>query len=211
MFQTVIFDYDMTLVDSLYAITRGLNKMAVHFGLPTVDEEDTRRVMSLDPNDFWRNLWGYYDEAWNDYFVAEVNGEEAVHLKIASGAEELLAKLKSEGRSIGLATNRYNAWGALTAIGLAMYFDAAVGSDEVPRGKPSPDVLLVAISKLKADPATTLYVGDAKVDMQAAAAAGIRGVGLLTGGVSKEELTEAGAWQVRHDIQDLSRLFQALP
>ena len=66
MFQTIIFDFDLTLVNSLYAITKGLNNMAVRFGLPLVNEIDTRRVMSSEAKDFWRNVRGYPDEAWND-------------------------------------------------------------------------------------------------------------------------------------------------
>ena len=211
MFQTIIFDFDMTLVNSLYAITRGLNKMALHFGLPLVNESDTRRVMSSEAKDFWRNLWGHHDDAWNDYFLKEVANQERLHLEAAPGAEELLKGLKNEGKSIGLATNRDDAWSALASIGLAMYFDAAVGNSEVERGKPSPDMLLLIMNKLKADPSTTLYIGDAVVDMEAARKAGIRGVGLLAGGTSKEELISAGAWQVRLDIQDLGQLFRSLP
>ena len=210
MFQTIIFDFDLTLVNSLYAITKGLNKMAVRFGLPLVNESDTRRVMSSEAKDFWRNLWGYHDEAWNDYFLAEVAGQEKFHLETAPGAEELLRRLKSEGKSIGLATNREDAWDALTSIGLARYFDAAVGSGEVEQGKPAPDMLLLIMNKLKADPALSLYIGDAAVDMEAAQRAGIRGVGLLAGGTSREELISAGAWQVRLDIQDLGQLFRSL-
>lgn len=211
MFQTIIFDFDMTLVNSINAITIGLNKMARHFGLPPVHESDTRRVMSSEAKNFWRNLWGYHDEAWNDFFLNEVADQEKFYLEIAPGAVDLLAALKNEGRHIGLATNRSDAWQALSSIGLSVYFDEAVGSGEVAQGKPAPDMLLLIMDKLKADPSTTLYIGDAPVDMEAARRGGIRGVGILAGGSSKEELLKAGAWQVRPTIKDLGRLLNCRP
>ncbi len=208
MVRTVILDFDMTLVNSLNAITKGLNKMARHFNLREVTEDDTRRVMSLETRDFWHSLWGCYDESWVDYFIKEVADGEKYHLEITAGAVELLQRLKSDGVSLGLATNRDNAWAALTSVGLASYFDTAVGSGDVAQGKPAPDMLLMAMEQLHAEPGQTLYIGDAVFDMLAAKGAGIRAVGLLEGGVSREELLEAGAWQVRRDLTDLDDLLQ---
>ena len=203
MVRTVIFDFDMTLVDSIYAITRGLNKMAEHFNLRRVDESDTRRVISLEAKEFWKALWGREDPAWRDYFVTAVAGQEKNYLEVAPGAVDLLRRLKDEGFGVGLATNRDNAWYALGAIGLAKYFDTAVGSRDVPRGKPSPDMILMAMEQMGASPGQTIYVGDSPYDMQAASKAGIRAVGVLEGGTSRADLLAAGAWQVRPTLSDL--------
>lgn len=210
MVKTVIFDFDMTLVDSIYAITRGLNKMARHFNLPPVLESDTRRVMSCQAKDFWRNLWGYHDEAWNDFFLQEVAHQECNYLELTPGALDTLKKLKRRGLSLALATNRDNAWSALASMGLASYFDTAVGSGDVAQGKPAPDMILMAMGQLNADPDRTLYVGDAVFDMEAANRAGVRAVGVLEGGTSREELMRAGAWQVRDSLCDLDDIWVVL-
>ncbi len=210
MVKAVIFDFDMTLVNSVQAITRGLNKMAAHFNLRPVDENDTRRVMSLEAKDFWSALWGGYDKAWQDFFLAEVAAQERHYLEVTPGAAAVLERLKKGGLSLALATNRDNAWAALASIGLARYFDTAVGSGDVSRGKPAPDMLLLAMDQMRADPAQTFYIGDAVFDMQAAARAGIRGVGVLEGGTPREDLLRAGAWQVRENLRDLDDLFGAL-
>lgn len=209
MAQTVIFDFDMTLVDSIYAITRGLNKMAQHFNLRPVDESDTRRVLSLEAKDFWQNLWGHHDEAWNDFFLSSVAGQEKNYLEITPGAEEVLKRLKNTGIGLALATNRDNAWAALASIGLAHYFDSAVGSGDVAHGKPAPDMLLMVMDQMNAEPGHTLYIGDAPFDMEAASRAGIRGVGVLEGGATREELVRAGAWQVRESLRDLDDILNS--
>lgn len=202
--KTVIFDFDMTLVNSIYAITRGLNKMADHFGLTPVDENDTRRVMSLESREFWINLWGEYNPEWNDYFVEEVADREKHYLEITPGTVELLEKVKKADMNLALATNRDNAWAALTSIDLAHYFDTAVGSGDVPRGKPAPDMINLILDQLKADPGKTIMVGDSPYDMQAAVAAGVRAVGVLEGGNTRRDLMEAGAWQVRDTLRDIN-------
>ncbi|UQZ91071.1 hypothetical protein C4J81_18340 [Deltaproteobacteria bacterium Smac51] len=204
--QTVILDYDMTLVDSIRAITRGLNKIAERFDLRPVDENDTRGVMSLEAKAFWSTLWGRYDEEWSRYFIAEVSKQEKNYLEISPGAEELLTDLKASGVQLALATNRDNAWHALASIDLARYFDTAVGCLDVMRGKPAPDMILMVLDQLNADPCQTVYVGDAVFDMEAARAAGVRAIGLTQGGVSREALFAAGAWQVRENLLESRQL-----
>lgn len=210
MVKAVIFDFDMTLVDSIYAITLGLNKMAHHFNLPKVDESDTRRVISYPAKEFWLKLWGYHNEEWNAYFLSEVASHESNYLELTPGALKTLKKLKRKGLSLAMVTNRDNAWGALASMGLASYFDTAVGSRDVANGKPAPDMLKVAMSQMNAEPGQTLYIGDSVFDMQAANRAGVRAVGMLLGGTSKEELIKAGAWLVRDTLNDLDDIWTTL-
>jgi HAD superfamily hydrolase (TIGR01509 family) len=208
MIRHVILDFDMTLVDSLFAITRGLNCMARQFGLKEATADETRTVMHLECQAMWSGLWGAYDEAWRDFFFTRMADEEKNHLTVAPGALDLLGALKKKGLSLALATNRDLPWEALIAVGLAPYFDTAAGALEVARGKPAPDMLRLVMARLKADPEQTVFIGDAPSDMTAAARAGVRGIGLLNGvGFSGEELLAAGAWQIRDTLPDLADLW----
>jgi len=203
----VVLDFDMTLVNSLPTITRGLNRMARHFGLKAVTETEVRTVMHLECQAMWSGLWGQYDPAWRDFFIAHIVGEEKNHLALASGAIDLLSGLKKKGLSLALATNRDRPWEALASVDLAPYFDSAVGALEVARVKPAPDMLRLVMERLEAHPDQTIFVGDAPSDMTAAARAGVRGVGLLEGGGNPGELLAAGAWQIRAALTDLADLW----
>jgi len=204
----VIFDFDMTLVDSLAVITRGLNRMAGHFGLRKVTQAEARAVLHLEAPALWSGLWGRYDQAWHDFFLAQVAGNEKDGLVVVSGALDLLRDLKKKGLSLALATNRDHPWSALAATGLAPFFDSAVGALEVARGKPAPDMLWLALERLQADPDQTIFIGDAPSDMTAAAQAGLKSVGLLEGGgADGQELLAAGAWQIRTRLTDLADLW----
>ena len=208
MISHVILDFDMTLVNSLFAITRGLNQMARHFGLKEVTEAETRAVMHLECQAMWTGLWGTYEEAWLDFFITRMADEEKKHLTVVPGAAQLLRDLKKRGLGLALATNRDRPWQALASVGLAPYFDTAAGALEVARGKPAPDMLRLVMERLQADPDQTIFIGDAPSDMTAAVQAGVRGVGLLEGGGSSgEELLAAGAWQIRAALPDLADLW----
>jgi beta-phosphoglucomutase-like phosphatase (HAD superfamily) len=61
----------------------------------------------------------------------------------------------------------------LELAGLADAFAATVSSEEVPNGKPAPDVYLEAARRLRVDPARCAAVEDSSNGIRAAAAAGM--------------------------------------
>jgi phosphoglycolate phosphatase-like HAD superfamily hydrolase len=69
----------------------------------------------------------------------------------------------------------------LKANGVAEMFTAALGADEVPAAKPAPDGLLQCCAVMGLVPARCLYIGDSPTDGQAAAAAGMRSIGVTWG------------------------------
>src|SRR5262249_59762347 len=62
----------------------------------------------------------------------------------------------------------------LELSGLARYFRATVSSEEVPRGKPAPDVYLEACRRLDAQPTRAAAIEDSHAGIGSAKAAGMR-------------------------------------
>jgi HAD superfamily hydrolase (TIGR01509 family) len=119
------------------------------------------------------------------------------------GARELLAELRRRGHSLVLASSAKpdevdHYLDLLDARGLA---DGWTTSGDVERTKPEPDLVLAALEKAGDDNA--VMVGDSTWDCEAARRAGIETIGVLTGGFSREELTEAGAAAVFESIAKL--------
>lgn len=100
------------------------------------------------------------------------------NLRPMPGAAELIAFAREAGLLLALATSnlRRHADVTLTEVALAGLFDAEVTGDEVARGKPAPDVFLLAAERLGVEPAAALVLEDAPVGVQAAAAAGMRAI-----------------------------------
>ncbi len=82
-------------------------------------------------------------------------------------------------------------------------------SDDVEDSKPAPDLIRVALRKTKGDRA--VMIGDSVWDCEAARRAGLPSIGLLTGGVSEDELFDSGASAVYQDLDTLRGELADLP
>ena len=121
---------------------------------------------------------------------------KALHAELAAcpGAFDVVERLHDEGRQLAIVTAKRRATVALAAEHLPeldRYFDVVVAAEDTERHKPHPDPLLVAVERLAADPASTAYVGDAPVDVQAARAAGVAAIAVTWGGIHERERLEA--------------------
>ena len=69
--KAVIFDFDMTLADSSYAIHHCSNLLARKFGLEEVSREVVLAGIGLPIEDCWRLYWGDFKEEWLGYYRDE--------------------------------------------------------------------------------------------------------------------------------------------
>ncbi len=115
-------------------------------------------------------------------------------LETFPGMEDLLVRLRGEGRTLGLVTakRRSTVELAFARLPLAHLFDTVVGGDDTIEHKPSPEPLLLGLARLGAVAGDAAYVGDSPYDMQAAKAAGLYAVGVTWGGIhGREALSDA--------------------
>jgi HAD superfamily hydrolase (TIGR01509 family) len=106
--------------------------------------------------------------------AAGVVAEVRRHLPLLPGAVEAVHAL-ADAYPLGLASsaNREVIDAVLDGAGLTGRFVATVSSEEVPRGKPAPDVYLEAARRIGADPTTTAAVEDSSNGLRSAHAAGM--------------------------------------
>ena len=122
------------------------------------------------------------------------------------GAKELISSLRERGYEVWFVTSAKDEelehhMQVLEAEGR---ISGVVNSSAVENPKPAPDIFELALQKAGASPDETVAVGDAVWDVEAADAAGIRTVAVLTGGAfSRQELEEAGAVAVYEDCAEL--------
>jgi HAD superfamily hydrolase (TIGR01509 family) len=125
-------------------------------------------------------------------------------LPLLPGAAEAVEKL-ARSWPLGLASsaNRSIIDLVLDLAGLSPYFRATVSSEEVPRGKPAPDVYLEAAARLGVDPALGAAVEDSTNGIRSAAAAGMRVVAIPNPQFPPAADALALAWKVLPSVQDL--------
>jgi phosphoglycolate phosphatase len=102
----------------------------------------------------------------------------------------LLAELRARGLRLGVATNdaEVAARGHLEQAGIGAAFDLVLGFDSGHGGKPEPGQILAFCDLTGLEPGSIVMVGDSLHDLHAAAAAGARPVGVLTGVAGATEL-----------------------
>ncbi|PMC71524.1 HAD family hydrolase [Corynebacterium aurimucosum] len=128
----------------------------------------------------------------------------AEHLEIFPGIPELLGELKALGVPMMVTTNteRYVADSAIAALGRHYFVDTICG-DEIPRGKPAPDMYAEAARRVGALPQDCLVFEDSAAGMRAAVDAGCTVIALPEGdhvAVPEEAtvITELRGTQHRH-------------
>ena len=110
--------------------------------------------------------------AWHVAYDAIV---ERDGIAVKHGLAGLLDWLEEVGipKAVATSTRRSRAIPKLANAGLAARFTALVGGDEVARGKPAPDIFLLAAERLGAPPSACLVLEDSAPGVRAALAAGM--------------------------------------
>ncbi len=97
------------------------------------------------------------------------------HLRPRSGLYSLLDELAARGLGLGVATSGHRRYVtlAMRTLELDGRFQAVAAGDEVERGKPAPDIYLLAAGRLGVPPERCLALEDAPLGVEAAVAAGM--------------------------------------
>jgi HAD superfamily hydrolase (TIGR01509 family) len=121
------------------------------------------------------------------------------------GAVALLRRLDERGVPWAIATSgrMETAGPGLESLGVDVDRHVVITRDMVARAKPDPDLFAAAAAALGAATEDAVVVGDSVWDLLAARRGRFLGVGLLSGGYGRDELTAAGAYRVYDDPADL--------
>lgn len=208
MTHAAIFDVDGTLVDTNHlhvtawweAFRQAGHRVAMH---------DIHRAVGLGGSDLIAGLLGEDRREEDDDRIGAAHTTLYAtyfdRLPAFEAAADLLRELDGRGWHVVLATSATGA--ELGALRRALDADdvvrATASADDTAAGKPAPDPVRHAMELVGSTPATSVFVGDTVWDMRAAERAGVTAVGVLSGGIPREDLVESGAAGVYSDVADL--------
>jgi HAD superfamily hydrolase (TIGR01509 family) len=203
--RVAIFDMDGVLVDSGACHRAAWQALLDELGVPA-------------PPEFWRLTIGRPShEAVCVLLDRELPEPEArqlsrrkqqLYLSIATagipavaGVTDFVADLVERGvpRAVATSARRSDVQQMLGGIGLLDRFGAVITAEQVTRGKPDPEVYLLAARALGAVPDQCVVFEDSLVGVHAASTAGMRVIGLATSHTDAE-LREAGAERAMPDF-----------
>ncbi|GAA3992040.1 hypothetical protein GCM10022384_44740 [Streptomyces marokkonensis] len=128
------------------------------------------------------------------------------------GVPELLRTLRERGFRLAVATGKSGprARSLLRQLGVLDLFDHVIGSDEIDRPKPAPDIVLHALDLLGAEAHSAMMIGDAVTDLASARGAGVTAVAALWGESDAAALLAAEPDAVLREPADLLALCPAV-
>ena len=207
-----IFDFDMTLIDSIVPLLTSANLLAKEFGLREVTYDEVYQAEVSVPNctfeSLWADLWGHYDPQWLEAYQDHLNVEEYKAMELFPTGRETLEALYARNVPMGMASNRDNPRKILKTMGLEHFFQAVVGQFDVVNAKPDPEMLLKTMDLMGAPKDETLYICDSTGDMTASGAAGVKTFAMTTGGHSAETLKSLGAWKTGDRLIEVLDMFR---
>jgi beta-phosphoglucomutase len=205
----VIFDMDGVLVLTAPAHYRAWQEAAARDGIDLGYELFTHTFGRTNP-DVIRMIWRAELAADRVADIAERKERRfreifAEDMPLAPGLEPLLVELCEAGFVLGVGSSAppENIDLVLDRGGLRRYFAAIADGTEVRRGKPAPDVFLLAAQKAGLAPERCAVVEDAPAGIEAAVAAGMTPIGIGTTH-PLEDLRRAGAVETFATLRELT-------
>ncbi|MBW7476906.1 HAD family hydrolase [Paenibacillus oenotherae] len=195
----VIFDMDGVLVDSepLYFEIEKSSFASHGFSL---NEVEHHAYVGIPLRTMWEQLKDRFGlELSADELLAGHEGQviksmaDTAELSPIEGVTALIGRLREEGIPIALASSSSLALidTILTKVGLKSDFQVVVSGEQVPRGKPAPDIFLRAAELLGVSPAECLVIEDSHHGVTAAKAAGMTCIGYFNPNSGKQDLSQA--------------------
>lgn len=206
-----LFDLDGTLVDSVYNHVRAWH-LALHEEGIELSIWRIHRKIGMSGGLFTNQLLRELGIELNDDTIQRLRARHAEHFLALSGevvplpgSVDLLRTLSKLGLPWAIATSGRMETASANLQSLAIDLERAivVTRDQVNYAKPDPDLFVEAARRLGTTTNGSYVIGDSIWDMIAAARCGALGIGLLSGGYGREELTSAGALRVYDDPADM--------
>lgn len=213
--ELVIFDLDGTLLDTIGDLAAACNVVLERRGLPQHTYEQYCHFVG---NGIMRLVErALPEELRTPEYVARVRADfveyYTAHIDLLTkpydGIEELVGELVRRGVRMAVASNKFQAGTEklIRRFFPSVAFDAVFGQRAGVPLKPDPAIVEEILTLTGTARERVLYVGDSGVDMETAAAAGVRSAGVTWGFRDRAELETAGA---RHIVDRPAELLELL-
>jgi beta-phosphoglucomutase family hydrolase len=205
-----IFDMDGTIVDNYEYHIQSWLALFAELGMEMSPGQLRQRIGGNTSPSFLRQVLG--PDVSDAQIVEYAERKECLyrslfhpHLKPVAGLLEFLAAARHLRVPVALATSAggRNIQFVLDGLGIAAYFDAVIGGDDVPQGKRGPELFLASAQGLGVQPGSCLAFEDSLAGIQAASMAGMRTIVVATN-------HEAGKWRALPSVLDVVVDFTSL-
>lgn len=213
MIKAILCDIDGTLVQSNWlhaeAWQIAFGAMGIH-----LEVEDVRRQIGKGGDElipvfvpWWKReiveepLKAFRKEVFNQEFMQRVQP--------LPGARDFLVHCKQRGIKVALSSsaNKEELEVYKKIVGMEDLIDEQTSASDANRAKPHPDIFEATLKRLGLKTSECLALGDTPYDAESAGKAGLRTIGVETGGWTREELQAAACVEVYSSVAELLERF----
>ncbi len=205
MIEAVLFDLDGTFADTAPDLASALNHVRGLRGLPPLPLETVRPQASHGARGLLKLGFGIEPDApgfaaLRESFLNYYDAHICVHTTLFTGMAQLVETLEQRSLPWGIVTNKPHRFTVplMQALGYAQRAACLISGDTCARAKPYPDPLFKASEIIGTIPANCIYLGDDQRDMEAAQAAGMRGIVASYGYIDAQ--ANPDSWHADGDI-----------
>lgn len=192
---TVIFDLDGTLLNTLEDLRDSVNVIMEQYGYPVHSLEQIRTFVGNGIGKLMeRSVPGGRDNPDLKQALSDFKGYYTGHCRIKTkpydGVVDLMKTLSGHGYKLAIVSNKNDAAvKELNEIYFSAYTMAALGDREGRARKPAPDAVFAALRELGSRREQAVYIGDSEVDYETAVNSGMDCI-LVSWGFRDREVLE---------------------
>lgn len=182
-FKAAIFDLDGVIVDTVPLHFKAWQKMFSGYGKDFSFDDYKQKVDGIPRIDGCRAI---LTDASDEEIRQACDKKQGYYLdllakggiKIYQTTISLIKELKSKGIKTAVISSSKNCPAILDKAGIAEFFAVQISGNDISKGKPDPQIFLMAAERLGAEPSTCIVFEDATLGVEAAKRAGMRCVGI---------------------------------
>ncbi len=207
----VLFDLDGTLVETnidFALMKREMVALAAEAGLPADEVQGldilgalARTVESLAAEG--RTSDAEQTRSRGMAILEEIELRHAGDTREIAFAKQMLDSLRAREIPTGIVTRNCRRASELSISIAGVHADVIICREDSNNHKPHPEPILLALSKLSADPRNSIMVGDHIMDVQAGKAAGMKTIGFLREDRPRDFFDSVGPDVVAHDLREV--------
>lgn len=215
MINTVVFDMDGTVLNTLDDLTDAVNYVFSQFSLPPRSQEDYRKFFGNGigyamkcaapegtPDSLFDKMIPIFREYYDEHCLDKTRPYD--------GILELMKALKDKGYKMAIVSNKIDsAVKELNERFFSEYVSVAIGEKPGIKRKPAADTVIAALNELGSSRDEAVYVGDSEVDLQTARNSGLPCIAVLWGFRDKDLLVENGATTFAYTPEDVITVLES--
>jgi len=214
MVEAVLCDIDGTLVESNWLHARAWQVAFAEMGVE-LPLEDIRRQIGKGGDElipvfvsWWKR--DAVKEPLEAYRKFVFQHDYMPRVKPLPKVREFLLRVKAEGIKVALSSSasKEDLLAYKRIANMEDLIDAEASADDADKSKPHPDIFEATLRKLRLQAKDCIALGDTPYDAEAAGHAGLRTIGVTTGGWAHGELMAAGCVEVYESVAELLECFE---